>query len=750
MSDLKMECTIKIVRYYKDNYGIILVSPNEIIKGEPRTNSRGYVTLKGEMSKPEVGKIITINATYAPDPKWGDQYILISSYPSLSLSEDEESKYKFLSALYTEGQVESMYDTFNDPFALLDKKDVDSLVQIRGCGVKTAIHWINKFHKYKNVIIIFTKLIDYDLTNNMVNRLMERYNDPELVVDKVLTNPYILCTEVKGIGWDKADKIALKGGLKEDDPMRIGAYIVYYLDIRGEEGCSWITTDELLGAILETLGEDIPDEKITEALRLNNYRLWTNEEKTRIGLKKYYNIENRIAKELIRLRNASFDFSIPDDWRTIVSKIEKKQGWNYNQEQLEGIQRILDTNVILIQGMAGTGKTSIVNAIISILGQKYSYVQCALSGRAAARMAEVTGKTGFTIHRLLGFPKGDKEKGSFEYHDENQLPYNIYILDEISMVDGVLFYNLLRAIPNGSKLICLGDPGQLESIGSCNIAHDMIESPEIEVVTLTQIHRQAQKSAIITQSIAIRRGHQIISKGWAGEEIQGDLKDLKLTCYSDTNKTYYEIMTSFTREMVKDDFDIMETQVIFPRRSSVPASTFELNNAIQELYNPRSKNRQERVIHSVNGTYILREGDKVMNIANNYQVNPVIYNGNIGIIKEFFSQDDEEYMKINFIGIGEVNLPKKYWISIELGYAITCHKFQGSQANVVIFGIDFTAYSLLTRELVYTGITRAKERCHLIAQNGALRFATAQEGISRKQTHLINCLNDVANPPLIF
>lgn len=750
MSDLKMECVIKTIRYFKDNFGIILVSPTKILAGEAQVIRDGSVVLKGEMPRPIVDKAICINADYTPDPRWGDQYTLISSYPLLSLSEDKDSKYKFLSALYTEGQVESMYDAFDDPFDLLDKRDVDNLVQIKGCGVKTAIHWINKFHQNKDMIIIFTELQKYDLTNNMVTRLMERYNNPELVVEKVTENPYILCTEVKGIGWDRADQLAMKGGLKEDDPKRIGAYIVYYLGRRGEEGCSWITTDELLGAILDTLGEDIPDEKITEALRQNNYRLWVSEDKTCIGLKKYYNVENRIAKELIRLRDAQSFITIPEDWKQAISKIEMKQGWNYNGEQMEGIQRILNANVILIQGMAGTGKTSIVNAIISVLGQNYSYVQCALSGRAAARMAEVTGKEGFTIHRLLGYPKGEKEKGGFEYHDENQLPYNIYILDEISMVDGALFYNLLRAIPDGSKLICLGDHGQLESIGSCNIAHDMMMSPEIDTITLTQIHRQAQKSAIITQSVAIRRGHQIIGKDWAGEEIQGELRDLKLTCYSDINKTYYEIMASFTREMARKDFDIMETQVIFPRKSSAPASTFELNNAIQDLYNPRKPCKEERVIHSENRTYILREGDKVMNVNNNYQVNPVIYNGNIGIIQEFYYRDDEEYMRIDFVGIGIVSLPRKYWGSIELGYAITCHKFQGSQANVIIFGIDFTAYNLLTREMVYTGMTRAKERCHLIAQNSALRYATAQEGVSKKQTHLINCLNDIANPQLIF
>lgn len=750
MSDLKMKCQIKIVRYFKNNYGIILVTPLEVMAGTPVTDKRGYVTLVGEMSTPMVDDVIRINASYVENPKWGGQYKLISSFPCLSLKEDKNSKYKFLSALFTENQVKSMYEAFDDPFDLLENKDTKKLVQIRGCGAKTAIHWVNKFHSHRDLIIIFTELEEYDLTNKMVERLISRYKDPRLVVEKIKDNPYVLCTEVDGIGWAKADEIALKGGLDKYDKKRIGAFIVFYLNNRGEEGCSWITTDELLGAILEKLGEDVPDEKITEALQFMSYKLWANEEKDKIGLKKYYNIENKIATELIRLRDAESSVIIPNNWEKRIENLEKMQGWEYTEEQLMGIKSILNNNVTLIQGMAGTGKTSAVSAIISMLENQYAFVQCALSGRAAARMAEITGESGFTIHRLLGFPSGDDSHGNFLYHQDNQLPYDIYILDEISMVDGSLFYNLLRAIPSGSKLICLGDQGQLESIGSCNIAHDIIASPEINTITLTKIHRQAQKSAIVTQSIAIRKGYQIIQKDWVGEEIQGELQDLKLTCYSDINNTYYAIMRSFTTEMAKADFDIMETQVIFPRKSLCPASTFELNNSIQDLYNPSYMNKKEVIIDSPRGAYFLREGDKVINVVNNYSVIPTIYNGNIGMIKKIYTKNDVEYMDIDFVGIGKVSLEKKYWNNIELGYAITCHKFQGSQANIIIFGIDFYSYNLLTKELLYTGITRAKKFCHLIAQTGALRFATAQEGISRKQTHLIQCLHDIAHPQLIF
>ena len=367
-------------------------------------------------------------------------------------------------------------------------------------------------------------------------------------------------------------------------------------------------------------------------------------------------------------------------------------------------------------------------------------------------MSEITGKTGFTIHRLLGYPKGASEYQGFEFNQDNKLPYNIYILDEISMVDARLFYYLLRAIPDGAKLICLGDSGQLESIGCGNIAYDMIHSPEIPTIELTKIHRQAAKSAIITQSIAIRNGIQIINKDWTGVETRGELQDLELRCYSDKSNTFYNIMEIFSKLMAQKDFNIMDTQIIVPIKTKGDSCTYNINNTIQELYNPSAKNKKEITRFSNEKPFVIREGDKVINTVNNYRLLTPIYNGNIGTVKSiWYSEEaDSRIMTIDFIGIGNVDVPEDCWIGIELGYAITVHKYQGSQSKNVIFGLDFTAYSLLTRELVYTGITRAQKKCYLVCQTGALRYATAQQSVSNKQTHLQNCLYEVAHPKLIF
>ena len=747
---VKVKASIEIIRFYKNQWGIIICSIDKVLKGEFE-GQLDYTVFKGEMPEPVRGATYIITADLVEDPKWGKQYDIKSMYSDISFDKhDKDGKLKFLSNLFTPAQVEAMYDTYDDPFSILEKGDVEKLVQIKGCGIKTADNWIRKFKKNINIAKIFIELEDYGLTNNMINRLMNRYNSPDVIIEKVKTNPYVLVNEVEGIGWKRADEIALAGHIEPDSPIRISAYIVYYLNVCGEEGYSWITPDQLLGAILDNLGEEIPDENITIAIRELGNKLWWNENKDKIGLSKYYNIEHRVAEELIRIRNAESDIHC-DNWKEHIEHLERIQGWNFTDEQMKGIETVLSNNITVITGLAGTGKSSVVSGVLEALRQ-YSSVMCALSGRAASRMSEITGQTGFTIHRLLGFPKGEPDYQCFEYHQDNKLAYDIYILDEISMVDAKLFYYLLRAIPDGAKLICLGDDGQLEAIGCGNVAFDMIHSTEIPTVRLTKIHRQAAKSAIITQSIEVRNGRQIVQKDWAGHEVRGELQDLELWCHSDGSNTFYKITEVFQKLLYTKDFDIMETQVIVPIKIKGDACTYNLNNTLQELFNPFQKNKRQVNGFSNGKSYILREGDKVINVRNNYRLNIPVYNGNIGIIKKitYSEEHDSQILIINFKGIGNVEVPEDYWGDIELGYAITVHKYQGSQSKYVIFGLDFSAYSLLTRELVYTGITRAEKKCYLICQTGALRYATAQQSVSTKQTHLGDCLYEVAHPVLIF
>ena len=750
---LRASVSVDQTRFRKDDFAIILCSIHELKEksAEPKYSGFSQITIKGTMpSLKEDGTLYSIVAEYVNDPKWGDQYNLISICPSIEFGEnDPKGQKQFLLSIFTEAQVQEMYEALDNPFTVLKENNVTELVKVKGCGIKTATIWFDRFNRNLSMAKIFTELEEYELSNSMIEKLMDKYKSPELVIEKVKNNPYILATEVKGIGFKKADKIALAGGLEPDSLERIGAFIVYYLEECGDNGLSWITPDHLLGGVLEGLGEDISDMRIGEAVRSLDDQLWWSEDKDRIGLKKYYDIEHKIAEELIRLRDAESHITF-ENWREKVMTLEAHLGWEYTEEQLKGIETGLGNNVTVITGYGGTGKTSVVKGILEVLDD-CDFVQVALSGRAASRLTEVTGKEGATIHRTLGYPLGDKQ--GFKYHDENPLPYDLYILDEISMVDSFLFYCLLRAIPSGSKVYLLGDMGQLESIGAGNIAHDIIYSNEIATVFLTKIHRQAAKSAIVTESIKVRNSVQLVEKDWVGTETRGELQDLTLKCFSDKSNTYHETIKAFKRYLESDDFDIMETQIIVPVKNRGDACTTKLNDALQAIYNPDPDERKRNFkVMKDNHLYTLREGDKVINKVNNYKTYPFIYNGNMGILERFvYDEDlDDEVMIVNFKAIGHVKIPKLYWKNIELAYAITVHSSQGSEYDTTIFAMDFAAYNLLTKELVYTGITRAKKKCELIAQTGALRRAVATQGVSKKQTHLVECLQEVANPPLVF
>ncbi len=739
---IKVVCTLETIRYYKGDFGIIVASINTIKHGKPVMDDKKCITVKGVMPKLKEGNYYNLTAEYVNDPKWGGQYNVISMFNTVDFSQgNKQGQKRFLSSIFTPNQVENMYKALDDPFKCLENGNADELIKVRGCGNETAKRWIQRFSDNVYMAKIFSELEEYNLTNNIVSKLLDTYGTPDVVISKVKSNPYILCTEVSGIGWKTADKIALCSGIDKLSHNRIGAYIYYCLEEAGQNGCSWITVDELKNNIKDNIGNEVTDEIISEAVSKSEKYLWHSSDKSQIGLKKYFNIENKIAKELMRLRNAKSTVSF-NNWENTVKNVEEQNGWQFTDEQKLGVKTALENNVTVIHGEAGTGKSSSVSAFLKILKDCVS-VQCALSGRASSRMTEITGRESYTIHRLLGYaPQNPLNKDGFTFHDDNPLDVDIVIVDEISMIDAFLFYHLIRAIPSGAKLICLGDMGQLESIGCGNIAYDMIHSPEIATVYLSQIHRQAASSAIVIEARKIRQGTQIVNNSYTGTETRGELQDLYLDCYSDKSHTFGKIMKRFTEAMRRDNFDIMETQILVPVKSAGDACTYRINTAIQELYNPKSSSKPEIEITSQGKIVALRKGDKVINTQNTYKTEPPIFNGNLGIIKEVFPS--EESLIVSFVGIGDVYIDKKQVSSIELGYAITVHKSQGSQFDYVILGVDFSSYSLLTRELLYTGITRAKKKCDLIVQTGALRTAVSKEGVSKKQTHLQQCLRNLS------
>ena len=752
----QIKCTVKVnqIRYYKNNWGILSVSLINPIYGVINTDKHNSFIVKGVMTEPNYQDTFTVVANEIDDPKWGKQYELIYMGIFADISAEDSQKI-FLSKILTSRQIENLYNTIENPIQALEDEDIKQLTKVKGIGVTTAVSLIERYKEHVDYSVAYVELDKYGLTPNAIRKIVDIYQSPELAIQKIKENPYILADEVEGIGWKKADSIALSVGIHPHAPERIKAFITYFLECNANDGDSFISPSLLMDGIIANIGDELDDEHLRNVLYDMQDVLWWDEDKTKIGLKKYYDLEFKITEELVRILNGQNNFEY-DNWKDKVKQVENNQGWEYSEQQFKGIETVLENQVVMITGLAGTGKSSVVAGMLKVL-EDYSFAQCALSGRAAARMTEITNVTGYTIHRLLGFIPGE----GFEFNKNNPLNEDIIIVDEVSMIGGYLFYSLIQAVKDGAKLIMLADIGQLESIGVLNVASDIINSEKIPVVRLDKIHRQAQKSAIITESIKVRNGVQLCGNSFNNKEIRGELQDLELDIYLNKEKTTSKVIEKFKENLPKVN-SIMDIQVILPMKTNGKSSTFNINQELQNIYNPYNPSMKEiEIRHSKNLSYKLRVNDKVMNVRNNYKTikyNPYsdneedeiflddsgfqtftpIFNGNLGIIKEIHST----YMIIDFYTIGEIIVPQKHWKHIELGYAATCHKFQGSQSPIVIIGLDFNAYMLLTKEWIYTALTRAQQYCVLCAENKALRYAISHNGVSNKKTHLKDMLEN--------
>ena len=385
------------------------------------------------------------------------------------------------------------------------------------------------------------------------------------------------------------------------------------------------------------------------------------------------------------------------------------------------------------------GKSSTVNGIAHVLREhNYRVAQVSLSGRAASKLTEITHIPGQTIHRLLGY---DPESGGFHYNKENPVPYDIIIGDEVSMWGGEITLDLLRAVPNGAKVLFIGDPKQLEAIGLASVLTDTIKSQTIPTVQLTKIQRQKADSGIITQSLKVACGEQIVSANSTGTEYRGALRDFKLVTYIDAGLTQSKIIDEFNELYKEKGVPAKDIQVLVPMRSKGEASCRALNIAIQEIVNGCPQ-RNEVTINYADGNfkycYTYRKNDRVIIMKNNYKTinteghKEPIFNGNVGYIKEI----GPDYMIINLTEQGDIILTEDNYDNLSLAYAITVHKKQGDSSPYVIGAIDSSSYALISKELLYTMITRARKYCVIVGQKRILQQAVKISRVKTKQTWL--------------
>lgn len=741
----RIECIVKLNRIIfpkgkveRGQWASLALDVVSTVKGEPRLSKYGNLSVSGIVPTLNYGLEYYLTAEPSSNPKYPDSYDIIVMNEKIDLEDPEEQRF-FLDTILTDAQLQNLYEHCSDPFSLLRSRDINGLMAIKGIGEYTAKKMITRFEECQGNVEAYVHLADFGIKKDAVDRLVEDMGSVELLLEALENNPYRLIEVADGFGWKRADELALNAGMGLDDIRRVKAYIQHYFsDLAYTKGCSWSTVPEMVSNVYEVL-EMLNDDVIRQAMyELHEEEiLWWSEDKKKIGLRRMYELEKDIAFHLKRI--SSSEEKLPClPLESVLDKAEKEFHIEYTDEQKEAVKKLLDNQVCILTGPGGVGKTSVVSLALKALNTS-NFAQTALSGRAASRLGEVTKVEGQTIHRLLGW----SETG-FGYNENNPLYEDVIIVDEISMVGAELFLHLLKAIKTGAKLIMIGDDGQLESIGLCNIFKDMLDSGVIPVARLTKIHRQAAKSAIITESIKVRNQLPLTVPGWIGEEVRGELQDLELNVYHDSILTQDRIIKAFNNLYERHPF-INDIQIVVPMKYRGDACTFRLNGIVQSIVNPDGKNPKE-ISLAKDVVYTLREGDKVIVNKNFYKAQKYgeeeivcpVFNGNRGIVHKILPSG----VVIDFEQWGLIFIPEEKVSIIELGYALSCHKLQGSESPYVIVGFDKGSAMLLTKEWLYTAITRARKYCVVCAEAKALSYATSNSNISKKKTLLKEMLRE--------
>ena len=780
---IKLEISLQRIFFPKNansvdsgSFAIFMAKVEKVLDGDYNKKKNKSIKLKGNVPTLNYGATYKLTCVLEEsNEKYGDTYKILFMNKMIDLGDEYKQK-EFLSTILTERQVEELFKTHGDNvISLLDEGNTEELCKVKGITAKKAKRILSIYNDAKDYSDILMELAKLNLTNTFIKKITDYYGNPETAIKVVRENPYKLI-EIDGIGFKMADSIALKVGMDKFDIRRVGGYMVHYLQEQGEMGRSYVLYDELLKAVYDTLGF-VPEEIMRRVAKVlvEQKTLIVSSDAQKIALNKYYKLETKLAKEIIRLTKGLNDNNnneicdvdnecvsninmktkretyIPTlkfvDVEERLAEIERGQGFEFTEEQKQAILSIMDNNVVVLTGGAGVGKSSTANGIVNLFDNA-NVVATALSGKASVRLKEATGLNATTIHRALGYGGG-----GFEYNKNNKMPCDVVVIDEATMVNGSLFLCLLEAIPTGAKVIIMGDVQQLTPIGNCQVFNDLLNCDAVKTVKLTKPHRQALRSGIIPLSIEIANNRPIFNNKFTGKQTLGELQDMFLDIHNKDCDLAQLVVEKF-KEEIEIYKDVMKVQVCVPMRLRGSLSCYNLNNMIQEVYNPKNEfvdNEDCIRILMEKGTdeddrreYVLRVNDKVVNTVNNYNtistngVKTPIYNGNIGCITSIGS---DGIVTIDFEGIGEVILDKNESKNLELAYAMTTHKLQGSGFDSVIVAMDGSSFIMNNAEQLYTAITRAKKRCTLVGDTTAIRKAILTKEVNKKQTFLCDFLN---------
>ena len=692
------------------------------------------ITCVGIFSAIAEGENIEASGDYTDHPTYGKQF-KVESFEEKA-PEDEEAIERYLGSgairgigLALAARIVRRFKA--DTFRIIEEEP-ERLAEVKGISERKAMEIADQVNEKRDLRQAMIFLQQYGITMNLAVKVYQQYGQE--VYGIIRENPYRLADDIEGVGFRTADEIAVRVGIRMDSDFRIRSGILYVLLQASTEGHTYLPEEELTrrtGQLLEVGEEQIEKQYMDLAIE-RKIIMKQGENQTQIYAASFYYMEANTATMLKQL-NVSYD--VPDlEIEERVRRIEKQTGMELDEHQMTAVKEAVRNGLLIITGGPGTGKTTTINTIIKYFEMEgLDIFLAAPTGRAAKRMSETTGFEARTIHRMLELNGGVDGAAGFERNEQNPLETDVVIIDEMSMVDISLMHALLKAVAVGTRLILVGDVNQLPSVGPGSVLRDIIRSHECNVVMLTKIFRQASTSDIIVNAHKINQG----------EEVTLDNKSMDFFFL----KRYdADVIISVVLQLIKQklpkfvDATPYDIQVLTPMRKGL-LGVERLNGILQRYLNPPSPQKREKE----HGDILFREGDKIMQTRNNYQLEweirtkyglsvdkgTGVFNGDIGIVREI--NDFAETMTVEFDEGRMVEYPYKLLDELELAYAITIHKSQGSEYPAVVIPLLSGPSMLMNRNLLYTAVTRARKCVTLVGNE--VTFAQMVQNTSQQKRY---------------
>ncbi len=713
------------------------------------------VTVVGCLPALKEGETVSVKGKWTDHPIYGRQ-MDVKEYRHIQPS-TREGILKYLSSGVIKGIGKKMAERIVDHFGTDALEIIEyapqRLTEVSGIGEKKMKSITEAFEEQKELREIILFLSQYDITPAYAVRIYKKYE--EMTIPYIQENPYRLADEITGIGFKRADLIARAMGISPNSKYRIHSGIRYTINTFHGEGHTYAPSNALIDRARELLGveeaeiiEGIQEMALKQKIQLERQNVGASSarpqepERQNVGATcgrpqqpenieneeivvysmPYFYAETNTCNKLIELAQCKLD-DLKIDLEKEIENLEKEDDICLAENQKEAIRQAIDNGILVITGGPGTGKTTIINTLIKVFEKLDKKILLAApTGRASKRMTEATGKEAKTIHRLLEMGYSDDEEGMlFQRNEDNPLEADVIIIDEVSMVDIILMNNLLKAIPKGARIIFVGDVDQLPSVGAGNVLRDIIDSQVVKVVRLNEIFRQAEESMIVVNAHKINHGYYPV--------LNKKNRDFYFISRNRKEEILYTIISLVKERLPKYyKFDpIKDIQVLTPMKKG-NIGTLNLNKKLQNYLNPPDNYKKEKELREK----LFRVGDKVMQVKNNYilkwqsldadaeeQYGEGVFNGDIGYVQNINTEDEE--LTVYFDDNRSVVYSFTQLDQLELAYSITVHKSQGSEFPVIVMPVTWAPPMLLTRNILYTAITRAESLVVLVGTENYLR-----------------------------